>query len=126
MHAFILVCDINNCQSLRNVPDWLKQIEERAQITDGRQVMVLVNKIDTLTWMGTQSDADNTAYMLSQSRIQIQEEILVEMRQRVAKDYPEVSIFEVSAKLDMGLKESISALGQALNRNKQKFVQQRY
>ena len=48
MHGFIIVCDITNLQSVRDVPEWLKQIESKADVTEGRRVTVLINKIDSL------------------------------------------------------------------------------
>ena len=48
MHGFIIVCDITNLQSVRDVPDWLEQIERKADVVQGRQVTVLVNKVETL------------------------------------------------------------------------------
>ena len=48
MHGFILICDVTNLSSLREIPDWLQQIETKAQVSEGRQVIVLVNKIDVL------------------------------------------------------------------------------
>ena len=47
-HGFIIVCDITNLQSVRDVPDWLQQIERKADVVQGRQITVLVNKIETL------------------------------------------------------------------------------
>ena len=48
MHGFIVVCDVTNLKSVRQVEGWLSLIESRAMVTEGRQVMVLVNKMDTL------------------------------------------------------------------------------
>lgn len=48
MHGFIIVCDITNLQSLRDVPQWLQQIESKADVTQGRQVTVFVNKVETM------------------------------------------------------------------------------
>ena len=58
MHGFIIVCDVTNLQSMREVQGWLETIENRAQITDGRQTMVLVNKIDTLMGLEYGSQAN--------------------------------------------------------------------
>ena len=48
MHGFVIVCDITNLQSVRDVPEWLRQVERKADVTEGRQVTVLINKIDSL------------------------------------------------------------------------------
>ena len=48
MHAFIVMCDVQNLSSIRNVPLWLDAIYERSNVINGRQILVLVNKIETL------------------------------------------------------------------------------
>ena len=49
MQAFVVMCDVQNLSSIRNVPLWLEAIYERSNVLNGRQILVLVNKIETLT-----------------------------------------------------------------------------
>ena len=44
-HAFLVMCDISDDQSLKSVKLWLKEIEARASINDP-VIMVLANKCE--------------------------------------------------------------------------------
>ena len=70
MHGFIIVCDITNLQSVRDVPDWLQQIEHKADVVQGRQVTVLVNKIETLIQDSSQSQVSGVMCRMSDNTSQ--------------------------------------------------------
>ena len=45
VHAFIVMCDINDTESLRNSLEWIEQIQARATIHD-KVIAVFANKCD--------------------------------------------------------------------------------
>ena len=117
MQGFIVVCDISNLSSVREVPSWLQQIEARAQVGEGRQVMGLVNKIDTLSLLNPNIDKDT---------LEIQEATLEQLISTLKKDHPDVCLYEVSTLHGFGLTEAVQEFAQELVANKMLFLRQRF
>ena len=46
-HGFIIMCDLSDEDSVKNVPMWINEINERSTIRD-HVIMVLANKCDLL------------------------------------------------------------------------------
>lgn len=109
MQAFVIVCDIENLQSIRDVPQWLSTIEQKEGLADGRQAMVLVNKIETLYSPEMSSMMDNDA-----TRIGMQEDALEEMKAKVARDFPSVTVVEISVAVNTGVNEAMASLARDL------------
>lgn len=95
MHGFIILCDINNLQSVREIPGWLQQVESRAQITDGRQVTVLVNKIESLLGLD-QEESQSGLDSECNGMINMQESALDNLANILKADYPTVTMYEIS------------------------------
>ena len=46
-HSFIIMCDLSDEQSVKTVPCWIQEIENRAN-TEDLVIIVLANKCDLL------------------------------------------------------------------------------
>ena len=101
MHGFILMCDLTNDKTVKAIPDWIKQIEERANIID-HAVLVLGNKCDRPHHINQNiSSAVESALMYS---------------------HPDVLYREISVNLDIEIDRSLADLGGLLVRNKQSYI----
>ena len=117
MHGFIIVCSITDLQSVRDVPFWLEQIELKAQVAEGRQTFVLVNKIELLDIASTDSMSEE-----GKAELEIQEQILNELHKKMVKDFPDVHVEEVSVKLGHMVTQTMQKLGRLLQENEQNFI----
>ena len=152
MQAFIVMCDVQNLSSIRNVPLWLDAIYERSNVLNGRQILVLVNKIETLQdeeESASESAGDRTSDQspnspLTQnstskpkirraSQINQQKHISVfqnnelnKMYQLLARKYQDVFVEEISATLQINTKETMFGLADELKRNQKNYIQQKY
>ena len=119
VHGFIIMCDITNLASLRNIPAWLAQIEQAADVTAGRQVCVLVNKIETLL-------LDEAASESAQDGVEIADTALDQLAKLLRKRHPGVKLYEVSVKHGFSVQESIGAFGKGLASSRDLFIRQRF
>ena len=130
MHGFIIVCDITNLQSIRDVPEWLKQIERNSDVTEGRQVTVLVNKMESLISLNSSAISGQMQFAaeseMSHSRIEIQEGALDRLNLVLQRDYPDVGLYEISIAENHQVFESIQDFSEALKTNHTAFIRQRY
>jgi len=130
MHGFIVVCDITNLQSIRDVPDWLAQIEHKADVTLGRQIAVFVNKIETLlSNNGSDTESSVMGYAesdFSPTGTDIQEKALDRLSTILQRDYPGVPLYEISVKQNLDVTESFSFFSEELHKQRSGFIRQRY
>ena len=102
--GFIVMCDLSDDHSIKGVPAWLREIEQRATV-DERVVMVLANKCDLLN--------------------EIDQDCVLELEQTLGKDFPWVVYREISVRFNLEVKESIQILTDLLVINKMSYAAQR-
>ena len=117
MHGFIVVCSITDLQSVRDVQFWLEQIEHRAQVSEGRQTFVLVNKIELLDIASSDSMSEE-----GKAELEIQEKVLNDLYNKMLKDFPDVHVEEISVKHGHMVTQTMQKLGRLLQENEQTFI----
>ena len=97
-----------NLQSMRDVPNQLKFNYEQSQVNE--QVVVFANKIELLD---DQRELSNTGDRSCQenSVISLQEEALANLERTIAKDFPQVDMFEISLNYNLNVHESLAQFG---------------
>ena len=91
-----------NMQSMRDVPKQLKIIYDRSLVND-QIVAVIANKIELLDDISSELSVTGDS-IKEQSTISIQEEALATLEKTIAKDFPQVSMHEMSIKYNIGVK----------------------
>ena len=103
IHGFIVMCDLTDEVSMRQLPDWLDEISERANIMD-HTILILANKCDQVN--------------------QIDQQVAVEVEQKLQERFPEVTYKEISVQCAWELEDSVKELADMLMRNKQSYIAQ--
>lgn len=102
-HGFIVICDLSDEASLKDVPFWITEINERSNILNP-VIMVLANKCDLLD--------------------SIDQAIVVELENELKASYPNVLYKEASIMLNLDVHSSMRDFADKLAEQKSNFAWQ--
>ena len=100
-HGFIIMCDLSDEDSVKNVPLWITEISERSNTRD-YVIMVMANKCDLID--------------------SIDQSIVVELENELETMYPNVIYHETSVLLNLDVHISMANLADKLESNKYSYA----
>ena len=119
------MCDVVNMPSIRDVPKQLKTIYERTIIKDP-VVSVFVNKVEVLDGRSNSKSSVMTLNRKLGTTLSIQEEALTNLEKILTKDYPQVTLHEISLRFGLNVSDSITKMGCNLKINMENYVRQEF
>ena len=128
MHGYIVMCDVVNMVSMRDVPKQLKTIYDRTHIKDP-VVTVFVNKVEVLDDRSNSESSlmtSNRKFETHGTAFSIQEEALTNLEKLLTKNYPQVKMYEISLRIGLNVTKSMMNMGCQLESNSDNYIRQQF